>query len=186
MCVNHHKKLYKCNLTKNRSAVICFSTTEAKSTFTRLPKPNFLISEGQNDDLPKTSVFSNPYIQAENEKQAILEKHVKMVNTKDNLQRINGKKICWNYRKGKCRFGHNCIYAHDSDLQKTKEQLDAENQTQQTVLYQNQSLPQPTTQELKDIQEEAVASKKNRKRPGLTQGLVPGKKVMKNYMKLKK
>lgn len=125
-------------------------------------------------------------MQAENEKQAILEKHVKMVNTKDNVQLINGKKICWNYRKGKCRFGHNCIYAHDSDLQKTKEQLEAENQVQQTVLCQNQLLPQPSIQELKEIQQDAIANKKSRKRPGLTQGLVPGKKVMKSYMKQRK
>jgi len=29
---------------------------------------------------------------------------------------INGKKICWNYRKGRCRFGHNCVFGHDSDV----------------------------------------------------------------------
>jgi hypothetical protein len=28
---------------------------------------------------------------------------------------INGKKICWNNRKGRCRFGHNCKFAHDTD-----------------------------------------------------------------------
>lgn len=39
---------------------------------------------------------------------------------------VLGKKICWNYRKGRCRFGHNCKFAHDSDLQKSKEQLNAE------------------------------------------------------------
>ena len=39
---------------------------------------------------------------------------------------FSGKRICWNYRKGRCRFGHNCKYAHDSDIQKTQEQLDAE------------------------------------------------------------
>lgn len=137
-------------------------------------------------DLPKTSVFHNPYIQAENEKQAILEKHVKMVNTKDSVQQINGKKICWNYRKGKCRFGHNCMYAHDSDLQKSKEQLETENQLQQTVLCQSQLLPQPTAEELKQIKEEGITLNKKRKKPGLAQGLVPGKKVMKSYMKHKK
>lgn len=47
---------------------------------------------------------------------------------KDNTQMINGKKICWNYRKGRCRFGHNCKYAHDSDIQKTTEELEVEKQ----------------------------------------------------------
>lgn len=50
------------------------------------------------------------------------------VSGKDNTQMINGKKICWNYRKGKCRFGHNCKYAHDSDIQKSAEELEAEKQ----------------------------------------------------------
>ncbi|EEB15459.1 hypothetical protein Phum_PHUM369760 [Pediculus humanus corporis] len=36
---------------------------------------------------------------------------------------VNGKKICWNYRKNKCRFGHNCKYAHDSDLQIEKSNI---------------------------------------------------------------
>lgn len=164
--------------------MLFFSAAGPKVT---LPTPSFLKLDPQSSgDIPKGSVFVNPYIQAENEKQAILEKHVKMVDTKDNVRVINGKKICWNYRKGKCRFGHNCIYAHDSDLQKTAEQLEAENQIQQTVLCQNKTLPQSTPHELKQIQCEAVLNRQKRKRPGLTQGLVPGKKVMKDYMRHKK
>lgn len=38
------------------------------------------------------------------------------VDTDNNLQMKNGKKICWNYRKGRCRFASNCTFAHDSDL----------------------------------------------------------------------
>lgn len=106
-----------------------------------------------------------------------------MVNKKDNLKVINGKKICWNYRKGRCRFGHNCVYAHDSDLQKTQEQLDSEARPQETVLYQNQKVPEPTPEVLEQIREESVTGNKQKKRPGLTQGLVPGKRVMKSYHK---
>lgn len=32
-----------------------------------------------------------------------------------NTTTFNGKKICFNHRKGRCRFGHNCKFAHDSD-----------------------------------------------------------------------
>lgn len=103
-----------------------------------------------------------------------------MVESKNNVIVINGKKICWNYRKGRCRFGHNCKFAHDSDIQKTDDQLQVERQPQQTVVCQSQSLPQPTHQEIDAIKEDAVNQKK-RKRPGLTQGLIPGKKVLKNY-----
>lgn len=155
----------------------------------KLPVPNFGGSKQGNVDV-KASVFTNPFIEAENAKEAILQKHVKMVNTKDAVV-INGKKICWNYRKGRCRFGHNCKYAHDSDIQKTNEQLEAEKQSAraQSVIcqrsatgqnYLNNSLPQPTEQDIMKITEEVAAEqKKKRKRPGLTQGLVPGKKVMK-------
>lgn len=110
-----------------------------------------------------------------------------MVDAKDNVVVINGKRICWNYRKGRCRFGHNCKYAHDSDLQKSKEQLQIEKQVQQTVVCQNQVLPEPSAHELEKIRQEAVLqnAQKRKKRPGLTQGIVPGKKVMKKYMNQK-
>ncbi|GJQ75803.1 hypothetical protein Trydic_g17873 [Trypoxylus dichotomus] len=149
----------------------------------KLPTPGF-INANNTENVLTTSVFKNPFVEAENAKQAILEKHVKMVNANDNREFLNGKRICWNYRKGRCRFGHNCKYAHDSDLQKTKEQLEAENQLQETVLCQSQPLAQPTEHEINQIVQENVAQK--RKRPGLSQGLVPGKKVMKSYFKQKK
>lgn len=47
---------------------------------------------------------------------------------KDNTQMINGKRICWNYRKGRCRFGHNCKYAHDTDIQKSNDEIEADKQ----------------------------------------------------------
>lgn len=85
----------------------------------RLPTPQF------SAHCSPDSVFGNPFLEAETAKEAILEKHVKMVDTREALA-INGKRICWNYRKGRCRFGHNCKYAHDSDLQKSQAQLHAE------------------------------------------------------------
>ena len=27
-----------------------------------------------------------------------------------------GKKVCWLYRKGQCRKGHRCMFAHDNDI----------------------------------------------------------------------
>lgn len=169
------------------SPIIFFSEEKPESKLnistTKLPTPGF-ISSNSTENVLTTSVFKNPFVEAENAKQAILEKHVKMVNANDNSQFLNGKKICWNYRKGRCRFGHNCKYAHDSDLQKSKEQLDAENQLQETVLCQSQPLAQPTVHEINQIVQDNNAQK--RKRPGLSQGLVPGKKVMKSYFTQKK
>ncbi|KAK5645519.1 hypothetical protein RI129_006819 [Pyrocoelia pectoralis] len=133
-------------------------------TVLKLPTPDFI-------DLPNTSVFTNPFKQAEEAKHAILEKHVKMVSTQENVRSINGRKVCWNYRKGKCRFGHNCIYAHDSDVQKINDI-----EVQQTVLCQSQDFSAEETDPNNTVS-------RAKKRPGLTQGLVPGKKIMKNYHK---
>lgn len=60
-------------------------------------------------------MFTNPFLEEDNAKVAILERHVKMIST--DVKVVNGKKICWNYRKKRCPFGHKCKYAHDSDLQ---------------------------------------------------------------------
>ncbi|VEN44322.1 unnamed protein product [Callosobruchus maculatus] len=105
-----------------------------------------------------------------------------MVDVKDKIDIINGKKICWNYRKGRCRFGHNCKFAHDSDVQKTEEQI----QTEKDLAVKNavvcQNLPQMGfVQERSEQDEEEDGANKKRKRPGLSQGLVPGKKIMKQY-----
>lgn len=36
------------------------------------------------------------------------------------------KKICWNFRKGRCRFGSKCTFAHDSDVkQRSSQQTDS-------------------------------------------------------------
>ncbi|KAJ0180342.1 hypothetical protein K1T71_003746 [Dendrolimus kikuchii] len=150
----------------------------------KLPKPTL----GEN--ALQTSVFSNPFVQAELAKAAILEKHVKMVPGKDNTQMINGKKICWNYRKGRCRFGHNCKYAHDSDIQKSTEEMDAEKQKLKSVVCEGigtvTSAPPPQATgdpvlPTDDTIWEGRSDQKKLKRPGLSQGLVPGKKVMKMY-----
>lgn len=59
------------------------------------------------------SVFINPFEKAEQAKQSILEKHVKMTEN----QHVTGKnvKICWKFKKGRCPFGNNCKYSHDVD-----------------------------------------------------------------------
>lgn len=135
-----------------------------------LPKPN--LDGDLKEKLPDKSVFVNPYVEADNAKQALLEKHVKMIST--DVKTVNGKKICWNYRKRKCRFGHNCKYAHDSDLQTPKQQDITENQ-----------FGQVPASESYEIVDEAAVLGKGKKRPGLSQTIVPGTKVMKKYYEQK-
>ncbi|RVE54787.1 hypothetical protein evm_000554 [Chilo suppressalis] len=161
-------------------------TDKINTSKPKLPKP--VLGEAAL----QTSVFSNPFVEAELAKAAILEKHVKMVPGKDDTLMINGKKICWNYRKGRCRFGHNCKYAHDSDVHKTAEELDAEKQKLKSVVCEGagtmSSLPPPqleTVLPTDDAVWEGGADKKKLKRPGLSQGIVPGKKVLKMYKEQK-
>ncbi|XP_034252406.1 uncharacterized protein LOC117651923 [Thrips palmi] len=141
-----------------------------------LPKPDFA-----NGPTSKNSVFMNPYVEAEIAKKAILEKHVKMVPSKDEVRFINGKQICWNYRKGRCRFGHNCKFAHDSDLiqSATHSSSFSGNVSGQTVPERESASPEPEP----DPEEGEDGQLKRKKRPGLSQTLVPGKKVLNMYKK---
>ncbi|XP_029032865.1 uncharacterized protein LOC114871301 isoform X2 [Osmia bicornis bicornis] len=141
-----------------------------------LPTPDF-----NSTPVMKTSVFSNPFVEAEKAKSAILEKHVKMTPTLDDTKMINGRKICWNYRKGRCRFGHNCTFAHDSDLHRTAAELEAIRIPQETVICQTQYNGQVSINDDDEVDQENNQMNKRKKRPGLSQSLIPSKKVLKMY-----
>ncbi|CAG9863846.1 unnamed protein product [Phyllotreta striolata] len=186
------------NSTDSSSSTDTDSETEnipsKEETKLKLPAPNFdKHTTAETNEAYQNSVFLNPFIEEENAKEAVLQKHVKMVNIKDTVV-INGRKICWNYRKGKCRFGHNCKYAHDSDIQKTEQQIQEEkkaalNCPNAVISKNSQSGVMSSKCFVNDDEcsdEGTGAVKQKRKRPGLTQGLIPGKKVMKQYKNQKK
>lgn len=152
-------------------------------------------------------VFSNPFLDAEKAEIDKLQKHVKMVESEEHLTQKNGRKICWNNRKGRCRFGNKCKYAHDSDLVASE----GDNETDVTgeeVLkihlfnFDNLSITQlqipiktantvpvnvtiAKSAQLGQSMESSEAKSKSRKRPGLGDALVPGKKVIKQYQATK-
>ena len=153
----------------------------------KLPRPTFGIDS-------KQSVFTNKYVAEENEKQAILEQHVKMTddiqkftiingmlrNTLNSLisilNRFIGKKICWEYRKGRCRFGHKCRFIHDSDVIKP----DSEDQClvpKEPTISKNAFIVKNP-----ELKKENSSNKK--RRPGLCQTLQPSKKIMTQFKKL--
>ncbi|XP_020814588.1 uncharacterized protein LOC110188981 [Drosophila serrata] len=129
----------------------------------KLPSASQVLAPGAG----KGDVFSNPFLEAELHKTASLERHVKMVSNDTHLQLKNGRKICWNFRRGRCRFGTSCQYAHDSDL--SVDEAEAANG--------------PDTSVAAESVREAVATgiTTKRKRPGLGDALEPGKRVMKSY-----
>lgn len=99
------------------------------------------------------------------------------VETDAHTHMKNGKKICWNYRKGRCRFGSNCQYAHDSDLHVAETNAIDKESTQATMAT---NIPI-------SVATGTITSKtSNKKRLGLGDSIVPSKKVIKAYNALKK
>ncbi|XP_063700391.1 zinc finger CCCH domain-containing protein 8 [Culicoides brevitarsis] len=120
-------------------------------------------------------VLTNKYKLEEDQKIANLERHVKMVNTDLNTKTKNGKKICWSYRKGRCRFGSSCTFAHDSDVQTSSSTASG-------------SLEEPKSTKRKSSETEIEQNRGSgvkKKRPGLSNTLIPGKKVVQMYKNLK-
>ncbi|KAK9504644.1 hypothetical protein O3M35_010931 [Rhynocoris fuscipes] len=158
-------------------------------TNTRLPPPAFT-------DKIKNSVFVNPYLEAENAQFAVLEKHVKMVPQNNNTK--SNKKICWMFKKGKCRFGKKCKFSHAEDhhttvtttVGNTVNQDSSDNnssggcmqETDIKVINENFNSEEEL---INNSDNEEEYNKKRKKHPGLTQGLIPSKKVIKMYKKQK-
>ena len=155
-----------------------------------LPKPSFM-QEAEKVSGVKfdNSVFSNPFRAKEDKKDAILEQHVEMTLKQEAGRTINGKKVCWNFRKGRCRHGHKCSFAHDSDVKssvveslyspkyESGAQVSCEKADTRTV--------QPLQMEMMvgEVEEDGGVRKK---RPGLSDGLQPSKKAMNFHNKVYK
>jgi len=132
-----------------------YRTVEQIKPENKLPAPRF-----KEIGIINESVFRNPYLEAERAKSAVLEKHVKMVPAKDCVTQVNGKNICWMNKKGRCRFGNKCKFAHDSELFNDPKVI-------------NQDIANKNSNN----------SNKRKNRPGLSQTLIPGKKVLKMFKK---
>jgi len=157
---------------------------------TALPKPSFMTDQVDHTSGPKTiggssSVFANPFQEKEERKRAVLEKHVTMTVRQEEQRTIGGKKVCWNYRKGRCRFGHNCTFAHDSDVS-LRQKGSTEDMSKLPNYASAPSASEPGVETKlvpsgNEPEEEGVVRKK---RPGLGDSLVPGKKAMKFHNKV--
>nr|XP_040575837.1 uncharacterized protein LOC121124718 [Lepeophtheirus salmonis]XP_040575838.1 uncharacterized protein LOC121124718 [Lepeophtheirus salmonis] len=119
-------------------------------------------TNSMSKDTSSTSVFSNPFLESELKKESILEKHVSLTVKQEDRKMINGKKVCWNFRKGRCRFGHTCSFAHDSDVHFKKLKEDSPESLQPTI---NKS------------------SKRKSSRPGLSDSIEPSRKSKKHFEK---
>jgi len=164
-----------------------------------LPKPSFMQETEKISGLTyDSSVFSNPFRAREDKKEAILTQHVGVTIRQEAGTMFNGKKVCYNFRKGRCRHGHRCKFAHDNDVRKEvseslysakyDEAAQISHEKAETDTRPHLNLA-PTTEDVNllapDLQtDSAVISSGKKKRPGLSDKLVPSKKAMKFHNKV--
>ncbi|XP_039452264.1 uncharacterized protein LOC120431188 [Culex pipiens pallens] len=137
-----------------------------------LPSASMMLAD--NKKIIPGGVFSNPFREAEDAKIASLEKHVKMVDP-EHKTGDQKRKVCWSYRKGRCRFGSKCSFAHDSDLILKKEL--------HGVIPEEagEDAAAGTSVETTNFSRKQGTNANKKKRPGLSRELVPPKKVLKMY-----
>lgn len=134
-----------------------FSIRNSKEE-TTVPLASALEMLAENNSNISSSVFSNPYREAENYEQALLEQHVKMTSIKE-TENVK-QKICFKFNKGKCRLGDKCLFLHQN--------------------------PNINISERDDSKEpDAEMKKPVKKRSGIKDDLVPPKKFMKTYYQTK-
>uniref|UniRef100_H3A5B9 Si:ch211-113e8.11 n=2 Tax=Latimeria chalumnae TaxID=7897 RepID=H3A5B9_LATCH len=135
-------------------------------TATRLPAPELGRSRQQS------SVFRNPFREEQREKLSVLQKHVQLT-VPDISKQGDGRKICLKYRKeGRCRYGTNCKFAHDSDLQLPVQPDPQASQRGSVAL---------AHAEAGCAAEEEQPPGRGKRKPGVGDTLIPPKKALKSY-----
>ena len=143
-------------------------------TVARLPNPLAAVSLPSatgNDSGSVSSVFVNAFKVAEQAKHSILEQHVKMTAEQIRESRLK-RKVCYNFQKGKCRFGSKCKYSHGDD-HIVKNRVGGEDAGSDSVQRvqpdQNTNFPPETDDDGNVI--------KRKRRAGVTNNLLPTKKA---------
>lgn len=137
------------------------------STSPKLPPPTL----GASGVPGGSSVFNNPFKERAEERLSALQKHVPLT-LHARPSHIGGKRVCVAYRKdGRCRFGIGCKFAHDSDLQSA---------TAPPVCPDTHvAVNTPHCRGPGDEDE----NRKKKHKVGITDGLIPPKRAMKQYNK---
>lgn len=141
----------------------------------RLPAPRL----GNQSGLSSSSVFSNPFQDEKQAQLSILERHVKL--SEGNWSK-GGKSVCLAYqRDGRCRYGTKCKYSHGSDLPQGSA-ASAQRESAGNDLS-NKVLETHGLAGGEEHIEEPQTEKGKRKKPGLTDNLIPPKRSLKSYKK---
>lgn len=138
-----------------------------------IPRPVF----SEENDKELLSVFTNPYEQAEQAKNTILEKHVKMVE-----RNIPKGKVCFKYKKGKCPYGKNCRYSHDLSSELISKPPAMTEEKSAFDFHHHSITVQKIEPEVED-DDNYMANSKKKKRAGVSDHLIPPKKALKSLDK---
>ncbi|XP_078487057.1 uncharacterized protein LOC100177538 [Ciona intestinalis] len=123
----------------------------------------------------QSSLFTTRFDKAEQEDREVLEHHVTMVESKDKVTNVGGRKVCWMYRKGRCRFGKKCQMFHDSELREQKTIKRPSNQDQ-PISFEDDGFQIQTDQ----------SELPKKKRYGVTNTLAPPNKALAQIKRIKK
>lgn len=146
----------------------------------RLPAPRL----GTQSKGSTSGVFSNPFKDEERAQLSILERHVKL---SDSNWAKGGKGVCLAYqRDGRCRYGTKCKYSHGTDLppgatMSSHGELSGSGGDAPEMVKDNSKLGELQSGEAAG--DETQAERGKRKKPGLSNTLIPPKKALKNYHK---
>ncbi|XP_062892740.1 collagen alpha-2(I) chain [Mobula hypostoma] len=155
---------------------------EVEGEAAKLPPPQL---EGV---LPQVAgVFANPFAEERREQLRLLEKHVRLTGRLGE-QGPGGPRICLPYRKdGRCRYGVNCKFAHDSDLPGPQGPDPGGQHSPQASAYIAPGNRQAPAYIASDNQQAPAyiapgnSQPGTKRRPGLSPGLLPPKRSLKDY-----
>ncbi|KAH9515140.1 hypothetical protein Btru_019317 [Bulinus truncatus] len=138
-----------------------------------------------------TSVFMNPFEEAEQAKNQMLEKHVKL--TQAVPRKPGHQPICWKFKKGKCHMGKNCRFFHDPESRILQESKLSQPETQSSdsihhpvyhsSAYSDASHREMNKEEDNDDDDSYLATMKKKKRYGVCDNLVPPKKAFESLQR---
>ena len=126
-----------------------------------------------------SSVFFNPFLAEEKKKLSVLEKHVQLSEGKSEKDEQKSKKICFKFQKGRCRLGDRCKFSHG--MADTGASISETENPREPSL--TPSISTTGTRYEPDEEEERWEPTKKKRKPGVTNSLVPPKRAMAAFEK---
>ena len=126
-----------------------------------------------------SSIFFNPFLAEEKKKLSVLEKHVQLSDSKPEEENRRKKQICFKFQKGRCRLGDKCKFSHGMAAETSNSEPEKPKEPSLVPSLSNAA----TSYEPDEDEESWELKKKKKRKPGVTDSLVPPKRSMAAYEK---